>query len=55
MDAYFEHVGAAVRAGGGTVVKFEGDAALIVFSTNRRPVEEVTFDETWGRRWEART
>lgn len=22
-------------------------------STNRRPVEEVTFDETWGQRWEA--
>jgi len=22
--------------------------------TNRRPVEEVTFDETWGTRWEAR-
>ena len=23
-------------------------------STNRRPVEEVTFDETWGKRWETR-
>ena len=23
--------------------------------TNRRPVEEVTFDETWGRRWETGT
>jgi nitroreductase len=23
--------------------------------TNRRPVEEVTFDEKWGQRWEART
>ena len=23
--------------------------------TNRRPVEDVTFDETWGRRWEAGT
>ncbi len=23
--------------------------------TNRRPVEEVTFDEKWGRGWEART
>jgi nitroreductase len=22
--------------------------------TNRRPVEDVTFDEGWGRRWEAR-
>jgi class 3 adenylate cyclase len=31
IDAYYEHVGAAVRAGGGSVVKFEGDAALIVF------------------------
>jgi len=31
IDAYYEHVGVAVRAGGGSVVKFEGDAALIVF------------------------
>jgi class 3 adenylate cyclase len=31
IDAYYEHVSAAVRAGGGSVVKFEGDAALIVF------------------------
>jgi nitroreductase len=23
--------------------------------TNRRPVEDVTFDETWGRAWQART
>ncbi len=23
--------------------------------TNRRPVEEVTFDETWGQTWQART
>jgi len=23
--------------------------------TNRRPVEEVTFDEQWGQRWQART
>ena len=23
--------------------------------TNRRAVEDVTFDEGWGRRWEART
>jgi class 3 adenylate cyclase len=31
IEAYYEHVSAAVRAGGGSVVKFEGDAALIVF------------------------
>lgn len=31
LDAYYEHVAAAVHAGGGTVVKFIGDAALIVF------------------------
>ena len=31
IDAYYEHVGAAVEAGGGTVVKFLGDAALITF------------------------
>ena len=32
LDAFYEHVAAAVQAGGGTVVKFIGDAALIVFS-----------------------
>ena len=31
IDAYYEHVGAAVQAGGGTVVKFLGDAALVAF------------------------
>jgi len=31
LDAFYEHIAAAVRAGGGTVVKFIGDAALIVF------------------------
>jgi adenylate cyclase len=31
VDAYYEHVGAAVRPAGGTIVKFVGDAALIVF------------------------
>jgi len=36
LDAYYEHIGAAVQGAGGTVVKFEGDAALIVF-----PASEV--------------
>jgi adenylate cyclase len=31
VDGYYEHVGAAVKSAGGTVVKFVGDAALIVF------------------------
>ena len=31
IDAYYELIGAAVEAGGGTVVKFLGDAALITF------------------------
>ena len=31
IDAYYEHVGAAVQGSGGTVVKFLGDAALITF------------------------
>ena len=31
LDAYYELVAAAVESGGGTVVKFIGDAALIVF------------------------
>jgi adenylate cyclase len=31
IDAYYEHVEAAVGAGGGRVIKFMGDAALIVF------------------------
>jgi class 3 adenylate cyclase len=31
LDAYYEHVGAAVRAAGGTVVKCMGDAILLVF------------------------
>jgi class 3 adenylate cyclase len=35
VDAYYEHVGAAVRAGGGRVVKFEGDAAR--WATNGDP------------------
>ena len=34
IDAYYEHVGAAVRAGGGSVIKFEGDAELVVFPAN---------------------
>ena len=36
IDAYYEHVGAAVQGSGGTVVKFLGDAALITF-----PASEV--------------
>jgi class 3 adenylate cyclase len=31
LDAYYEHVGAAVQSAGGRVVKFVGDAALVVF------------------------
>lgn len=31
LDSYYEHLGAAVEAAGGTIVKFIGDAALIVF------------------------
>lgn len=31
LDAYYEHVGAAVRAAGGTVIKYIGDAALLIF------------------------
>ena len=31
LDAFYEHVAAAVGAAGGTVVKFIGDAALVVF------------------------
>ena len=31
IDEYYEHIGAAIEAGGGTVVKFLGDAALIAF------------------------
>jgi class 3 adenylate cyclase len=31
LDAFYEHVGAAARGAGGRVVKFLGDAALIVF------------------------
>jgi class 3 adenylate cyclase len=31
VDSYYEHLGAAVLRAGGTVVKFVGDAALVVF------------------------
>jgi len=31
VDSYYEHIGAAAQAAGGTAVKFVGDAALIVF------------------------
>jgi adenylate cyclase len=31
VDSYYEHLGAAVLAAGGTIVKFVGDAALVVF------------------------
>jgi class 3 adenylate cyclase len=31
LDAYYEHVEAAIRTGGGDVIKFMGDAALVVF------------------------
>ena len=31
LDAYYEHLGVAVLSAGGTIVKFVGDAALMVF------------------------
>ena len=62
IDAYYEHVGAAVRTGGGRVVKFEGDAALIVFPATAvdRGVEALlalkdSVDDLMARRgWECR-
>jgi class 3 adenylate cyclase len=35
LDGYYEHVAAAIQHSGGTVVKFIGDAALIVFPESR--------------------
>jgi adenylate cyclase len=35
LDAYYEQIGAAVRAAGGRIVKFLGDGALIVFDEQR--------------------
>jgi class 3 adenylate cyclase len=62
IDAYYEHVGAAVRTGGGSVIKFEGDAALIVFPATAvdRGVEALlalkdSVDDLMTRRgWECR-
>jgi class 3 adenylate cyclase len=62
IDAYYEHVGATVRAGGGSVVKFQGDGALIVFPATavNRGVEALlalkdSVDDLMARRgWECR-
>jgi class 3 adenylate cyclase len=35
MDEFYERVSARIEAGGGTVVKFLGDAALVVFPEER--------------------
>jgi len=35
LDAFYEHVGSAVASAGGTLVKFIGDAALIVFTEDK--------------------
>jgi class 3 adenylate cyclase len=35
IDAYYEHVGAAVQAAGGRIVKFIGDGVLIVFEADQ--------------------
>ena len=43
LDAYYEHVGAAVRASGGNVVKFEGDAALIVRARFKKHTPPITY------------
>ena len=57
IDAYYEHVGAAVQDSGGTVVKFLGDAALIAFPETEvdRGVEALlalkdSVDELMARR-----
>ena len=35
LDEYYEHIAATVQRSGGTIVKFIGDAALIVFPESR--------------------
>ncbi len=62
LDGYYEQVGAAVRAGGGRVVKFIGDGILIVFDEDKvdRGVETLLdlkdAIDGWmaERRWECR-
>jgi class 3 adenylate cyclase len=62
LDAFYEHVAAAVVGGGGTVVKFIGDAALVAFPAGAvdRGVETLlalkdSVDELMARRgWECR-
>jgi adenylate cyclase len=62
LDAFYERASAAVRAGGGRVVKFMGDAALVVFpeAAVDRGVETLlalknSVDELMvQRRWDCR-
>jgi class 3 adenylate cyclase len=62
LDAFYEHVAAAVAAAGGTVVKYMGDAALVVFPETGvdRGVEALldlkdSVDDLLARRgWECR-
>jgi class 3 adenylate cyclase len=62
LDAFYEHTAAAVRADGGRVVKFMGDAALIVFPETAvdRGVETLlalkdSVDDLMARRgWDCR-
>jgi len=62
LDAFYEEVGAAVQEAGGRVVKYLGDAALIVFEEDHvdRGVETLlalkeSVDRSMARRgWECR-
>jgi len=62
IDVYYEHVAAAASAGGGAVVKFIGNAALLAFPAGAvdRGVETLlalkdSVDELMARRgWECR-
>jgi class 3 adenylate cyclase len=62
LDAFYEHTAAAVQAEGGRVVKFMGDAALIVFPETavdrgvktlmalKDSVDELMAQRGWGCR-----
>jgi adenylate cyclase len=62
LDAYYEEVGAAVQEGGGRVVKFVGDGAVLAFPEDRvdRGVEMLlalkeSVDRSMAQRgWECR-